>query len=252
MAVESVEAIKESNNLMKKKILIAVPYDTDIPGATYDTHMEFMIELGRREASLPYSVAFATVGGVFTPLAREKIAEAAVRDGYDYVFMFDSDMSIPVDVLDRLYKHDVDIVAPLAFMRRPPYFPVIFIQRQAIENGKPYFSTTTVKNYPKNKLFECDATGFGAVLIKTSVIKKMTPPYFMSTCGTGEDILFCLNAKNQANARVFVDTSLPIGHLKSRTDLVTEKTYEEYNPVDKIRQDYGDYSQEKKESLLAV
>lgn len=236
----------------KDRILIAVPYDNDIPGATYDTHMEFMLELGRRESFLPYTVAFATVGGVFTPLAREKICEAAVRDGFDYVFMFDSDMTIPSDVLDRLYRHDVDIVAPLAFMRRPPHYPVIFMQRKGIENGKPWFSNSTVKNYPKNTLFECDATGFGAVLIKTDVIKKMTPPYFMSTCGTGEDVLFCLNSKNQANAKVFVDTSLKIGHLASRTRIIDESVYESDNPVQRIRNMHGDYSQEKKESNLVT
>jgi len=239
-------------NKPKKKILIAVPYDTDIPGATYDTHMEFMLQLGRRESSLPYTVAFATVGGVFTPLAREKICEGAIKQNFDYVFMFDSDMSLPVDVLDRLFNHNVDIVSPLAFMRRPPYYPVIFMQRKGIENGKAWFSNHTVKNYPKDTLFECDATGFGAVLIKTDVIRKMSPPYFMSTCGTGEDILFCVNAKNQAKARVFVDTSVKLGHLASRTHLITEEVYENHNPVQKIRDNYGDYSIEKKESNLVV
>jgi len=240
------------NNGHKHKILIAVPYDNDIPGATYDTHMEFMLELGRREPFLPYTVAFATVGGVFTPLAREKICEGALRDGYDYVFMFDSDMSIPVDVLDRLYKHNVDIVAPLAFMRRPPYWPVIFMQLKGLEDGKQYFQNITVKNYPKDKLFEIDATGFGAVLIKTDVIRKMSPPYFMSTCGTGEDILFCYNAKNQAGAKIYVDTSVKLGHLASRTYLIDEKEYEKHNPVESIRKKYGDYSKEKKESQLVI
>lgn len=243
---------EETKNGLKKRILIAVPYDNDIPGASYDTHMEFMLELGRREIMLPYTVAFATVGGVFTPLAREKICEGALRDNFDYVFMFDSDMTIPVDVLDRLYRHNVDIVSPLAFMRRPPYYPVIFMQRKGIENGKPWFSNSTVKNYPKDVLFECDATGFGAVLIKVDVLRKMSPPYFMSTCGTGEDVLFCLNAKNQAGAKVFVDTGVKIGHLASRTQIIDEMVYEKHNQVDKIRSDYGDYSIEKKESHLVI
>ena len=246
------EPMVDTAKTIKDRILIAVPYDDMIPGATYDNHMEFMLGLGRKESFLPFTVGFATVGGVFTPLARERICEGAIRDKWDYVFMFDSDMTMPSDTLERLYAHNVDIVAPLAFMRRPPHFPVIFCQRKMVENGKPYYSNSTVKNYPKNRLFECDATGFGAVLIKTEVIKRMSPPYFMSTCGSGEDVLFCINAKNQAGAHVFVDTSIKLGHLASRTTLITEEVYENYNPVKAIRETYGEYSNGKKEAHLVV
>jgi hypothetical protein len=121
-----------------------------------------------------------------------------------------------------------------------------------VQDGKPWFTNHVVKNYPKDTLFECDAVGFGAVLIKTDVIKRMTPPYFMSTCGTGEDVLFCYNARNQAQAKVFVDTSVKLGHLASRTQIIDESTYEKSTPVNTLRVVHGDYSSEKKVSNLVA
>lgn len=81
------------------------------------------------------------------------------------------------------------------------------------ENHSPYFVNNFVKNYPKDKLVECDAVGFGAVLIKMDMVKKMKPPYFMSTTGSGEDVYFCMKSRQEADARIFMDTRIKLGHL---------------------------------------
>ena len=236
----------------KKKVLIACPTEGLIPSAAYDNHMEFMFHLGKIEKDTPYKFHWGTVGGVFTPLAREKICEYGVDAGMDYIFMFDDDMILPMDCLERLLEDDVDIVAPLAFMKRPPHYPVIFAQRSGFDGSRPWFSTHNVQNYPKDTLFQCDAVGFGGVLIKADVIKRMQKPYFMSTCGTGEDLLFCFNARNQAGAKTYVDTRVKLGHLAARTKVIDEKLYEEVNRVDEIRDKLGDWSMEKKESNLVA
>lgn len=236
----------------KKKILVAIPTEGNIPGAAYDNHLEFMFQMGKKAHKLPFACSIATVGGVFTPMAREEIAKAAIRENFDYVFMFDDDMILPMDCLERLYRHDVDVVAALAFMKRPPHYPVVFVQRKSFEHGRAVFLNMVVKNYPKNCLFECDAVGFGAVLIKTDIIRKMNPPYFMSTCGTGEDVLFCYNAKDQAGAKVFCDTGTRVGHLAARTKIIDETEYEKTNPIERLREEHGSYSDEKREAHLTA
>ena len=72
-----------------------------------------------------------------------------------------------------------------------------------------------VKNYPKDTLVECDAVGFGAVLINMEIVRTMKPPYFFSTTGSGEDIYFCMKARQEAGARVFMDTRVKLGHIGS-------------------------------------
>lgn len=157
---------------------------------------------------------FFTVGRILTPLAREKAAEAAVKGNFDFLYFIDDDMVCCDDLFERLYRHDVDIVAPLAFTRNPPYFPVAYTQTEYWnpQNNKPHLINDVIKNYPKNKLFRCDAVGFGSVLIKMDVIRKMKQPYFMSTVSTGEDILFCYNA-TKVGAKVYMDSSTKIDHL---------------------------------------
>jgi len=159
----------------------------------------------------------------------------------DYLFMVDDDMICPVDLLPRLLKHDVDIVAPLAFQRREPYFPVIYLQREGWDESRreQYFANELVGNYPKDKLYECDATGFGAVLIKRWVLDKMVKPRFMSTNPSGEDILFCYNARKQCGARVFVDTATKISHLGAPV-IVDEALYEKHNNMEEKRRYIGE------------
>jgi len=236
----------------KKKVLIAVPVDSVVAASSYQNHLEYMFRLGKKVRDLPYDFSIGIIEGCFTPVARERICETAVQAGMDFVFMFDDDMILPMDCVEKLLRHDLDIVAALAFMKRPPHHPVIFSQRRGFENGKMYFSTDTIQNYPKNSLFECDAVGFGAVLIKVDLLKKMPTPWFQSTCGTGEDLLFCFNAKQHANAPTYVDTSVKAGHLAARTHVIDENEFEKTSSVKRIREVCGEYSEKKKESNLVA
>jgi hypothetical protein len=168
---------------------------------------------------------FLNVGRIFTPAAREEAAKKAIEYGHDYIFFVDDDMICPDDLFLKLYRHRhvADIVCPLAFTRNPPYRPVLY---SSLEGWDPvskssYFINNVVTKYPRNKLVETDACGFGAALIKTWMLKKIQPPYFMSSEGTGEDILFCYKAK-KVGARVFMDTSINIGHL-GHPQIITEE-----------------------------
>lgn len=84
-----------------------------------------------------------------------------------------------------------------------------------------------MKNYPEDTLVECDAVGFGAVLIKMDIVRKMKPPYFFSTTGSGEDIYFCMKSRQEAGARIFMDTRVKLGHL-SKPPIIDEEYYEKW------------------------
>jgi hypothetical protein len=185
---------------------------------------------------------WSSIGRVLTPLARERLAEWAIETKVDYMLFIDDDMICPMDLFEKLYRHDVDVVAPLAFMRMPPHSPVMY----RVEDGydplqrMEYYTTHVVKNYPKNRLVECDAVGFGAALIKTDVLRRMPQPWFMSTTRSGEDLWFCYKAKKDAGARIFMDTSVKLGHI-GMAPIIEEKDYEEHNNVGEHRKVYGDW-----------
>lgn len=198
--------------------------------------------LGKYEAEHPeFEFSFVPRGRMLTAMNREIIIGFALNAGADYLFMVDDDMVFHKDLFERLYRHHVDIVSPLAFTRNPPHLAVLYKTEQGWDPiaKREYFRTEWIKNYPRGKLVECDATGFGAVLINLKVCQKMTAPYFMCSSGTGEDIFFCIKAK-EAGARVFCDTSTVIGHLGGPL-IIDQETSDQFNDPENMAKLYGPY-----------
>lgn len=208
----------------KVKVVIAIPNEGATQWMAYDNHSLLMIHLGQiaeRSKHEPVTKDGAifeffhfTAGRMLTPAAREALADNALEAGMDYMLMIDDDMICPMDLFERLYDHNVDVVAPLAFTRNAPHYAVIYECETGTDpvSRQDYFINHYARNYPENQLVRCDAVGFGSALINMDVIKKMKKPYFMSTCGTGEDILFCYNAQ-KVGAKVYMDTATKLGHI---------------------------------------
>jgi hypothetical protein len=191
---------------------------------------------------------FINIGRIFTPAAREEAAKKALEHNMDYIFFVDDDMICPDDMFLRLYKSTqksgADVICPLAFTRNEPYKPVLYASIEGYDavNRSDYFINNVVMNYPRNKLVEADACGFGAALIKVAILRKIEPPYFMCSSGTGEDILFCYKVR-KAGGRVFMDTTFNIGHL-GHPQVITEDFVDSYrNSVDpENKKRYGEFT----------
>jgi hypothetical protein len=237
------------------KVLIGIPLKGHTSPKSYHDRMLMFKHLGGQEAvdfyekkSPRYVFAFYAIGEILTPYAREQIARYAIDQDIDYVFMIDDDMLAPPDLFYKLVAHDKDIVAALAFSRNASpdgnHFPVIY---EAIEGkdrvtNTDYYWTRTVKNYPRNALVECDAVGFGAVLIKTAVLKAIEEPRFMGMEGVGEDVALCIKARKKG-FRVFMDTAVKLGHLSDPV-IVTEELHDSLMKMTAEEKDrfYGKYT----------
>lgn len=231
------------------KIAVSVPNEGLTKAEAYDNHLIWAIHLGviqerskQENWDEQYEFYWFTCGRILTPFAREQLVTNALKAEMDYILMLDDDMTIEnIDIFERLIKHKVDVVAPLAFARNKPHFPVLYHTTEGYDPiaKSPYATTKIIRNYPKNKLVECDAVGFGMVLINMNVVKALEAPYFMSTTGTGEDVWFCIKAR-QHGFHVFMDTSLKLGHLGNPI-IINEEVYEQENDIDEHRRVYGEY-----------
>ncbi len=165
--------------------------------------------------------------------------------------MVDDDMMAPPDLFYKLVAHNKDIIAPLAFTRNPDHKPVIYETIEGYDRGvgSKFGLTRFVVNYPKNKLVECDAVGFGAVLIKTDVFRKMPKPWFFGMESTGEDITLCLKAR-KIGFSVWMDTSVKLGHLGSPT-IITEEYSETWNKLSSEEKEkmYGRFQKYETETM---
>lgn len=231
------------------KICIAIPNEGMTVPPAYINRLLFAHHVGKIVGENPgkYEIFYGNTGRLLTPLARERLIEFAMEKNCDYMLMIDDDMIVPHDMLFRLLEtmeeHKADVVAPLAFMRNPPHFPVIYRIKEGYDHvaKKDYFLREFVKNYPKDSVVECEAVGFGSALIRMSMVARMRKPYFMSTTSYGEDIWFCRCAGKEANAKIMVDTRIKLGHL-GQHPVITEEVYEEVNKITELRATHGDAS----------
>lgn len=244
-----VELLPVANETVKK-VAIGIPLKGHTPPKSYNDRMLMAFTLGQEEMrqrgqseNPRYEFYWFFAGEIFVPFAREHLASLALRYGCDYLFMVDDDMLAPFDLFYKLVKHDRDIVSALAFTRNPPHQPVLYELRQGwdpVSHGR-YYTQHPVLNYPRNALVQCDAVGFGAVLIKTEWFRKLEQPWFMSSNASGEDILFCAKAREKG-AKIFCDTSQKLGHL-SDSIVVTEDYADKYTKMSEAdrEQMYGKY-----------
>lgn len=149
-----------------------------------------------------------TVGTTIS-VARNRLVAGALKA--DYLLFLDSDMELPVDLIDRLFAHKKDVVSALAFSRGYPHDPMTYREWKV---GAYYRSRLT------GGLIDVDATGCACLLIKTDVFNKIEKPWFdfsvyKGTECKGEDIVFCEKLK-AAGYEIFVDTGLECGHISDR------------------------------------
>jgi hypothetical protein len=223
------------------KVAISVPNEAFILPECYENHIlvaqhtGILEEKQRQEKQNPrFEFYRYTTGRLLTQMAREKLIEAALREDMDYIIMMDNDMIYPLDVVEALLtdmiEHpEIAVLAPLAFMRNPPHYAVMYTVTEGFDpiRHQDYYINNFVKNYPKDTLIECDAVGFGAACIRLDFVRKnMKAPYFMSTTNTGEDIWFCVQAK-EAGGRVFMDTRIKLGHM-ANPKVIDEEFAEKY------------------------
>jgi hypothetical protein len=233
------------------KVIVGIPLMGGTPAASYHDRMMMFKYLGHREeddyhtqVNPRYCFNLNVTGDILVQYARERFAESVLESGADYLFMIDDDMLAPPDLFFRLAANDKDICAALAFTRNPDHKPVIYDVIEGFDpvTKKDYYVNKFSMNYPRNSLVQCDAVGFGAVLIKRKVIEAMKTPRFMGMMGCGEDITFCYKAK-KLGFEVWMDTRIKLGHLGAPT-VITEDYANEWMHLTPEQRDkiYGQYT----------
>lgn len=164
--------------------------------------------------------------------------EVVQRMKGDWVLFVDDDMVWqPGDVatlVETQQKFDLDMVGGLCFQRGAPFQPTLYKKG---ETGGYHF----MESWPEDTAVEVDATGMAFLLIHVRVFDKImrfnSPegfpawgerqslpaiPFFRWDGEMGEDLRFCEEAK-AAGCRIFVDTSVKIGHVGEQ--IITEENF---------------------------
>ena len=150
---------------MGMKLLIAVPTTDYIPAGFVQSLMELTAELNRQKVS--YQVAIQA--GTLVYIARNRLANKAVNEGFTHVLWLDSDMIFNEHVVDDLLFCGKEMVCGAFVSRRPPYGPCVYssIQRNNIEKVQEFGT----------KPFRVDGCGFACVLTTAELLQAVAQKF---------------------------------------------------------------------------
>jgi glycosyltransferase involved in cell wall biosynthesis len=230
-----------------KRVLVGINALTAVNNFCYASHKQEMFRIGRNYPEMELIDFTSHRTGIDN--FRNSAALMALETECDYLYFIDDDMVLSPNTFGSLLKADKDVVMAQTFIRTYPFDPMYFTFQNR-EDGQ--FGLASMKdwedNVPSDGLIKVDAIGCACVLIKTEVLKKMSPPYFVTTPGIcTEDVYFCMKMKEMNEfCSIYVDTKVPTFHMMEPEFVgapnVKElrKRYKEDNPeVVEIPRDRG-------------
>jgi FkbM family methyltransferase len=217
---------KRITSMTKKRILIAIPTNRNIEAVTFKSIYDLIIPEG-------CEIVFQYFWGYQVEQVRNLIANWTIRNGFDYLFAVDSDISFPPDTLVKLIRHDRDIVSGV-YIQRIPGTHTIEIMRKNNQGGVTHVDWADIKG---QGLVPIDGCGFGCTLVKTDVFKNIPYPQFVYKSAIdhkdtiSEDVYFCSQARHYGFT-LWCDTDVICDHTGSFTFRVDQETVNQ--PVDPV------------------
>jgi hypothetical protein len=216
----------------KIKVLLAEPSSGMVDCIAHDNRLDQYMEFGRLETQGKFKFFTGNTGRTGINYAREAMANEAMKLGMDYLFMIDDDMIAPrrcfERVFDTMIKEGADIAAPICTQRVAPFKPVMYKHRWIQGDQGERLSNDMIEDYEPNSIVRVDGIGFGVVLISVPFLvklkEKMPRGMFFSNSDIGEDIWFCIKARKDLDAKIVVDTSVKVGHIR-HPEIATEWDY---------------------------
>lgn len=147
--------------------------------------------------------------------SHNKLRELVLQNNYDYLLTLDQDTIPPQDILQKLLKHNQDVVAGLYFgqhfiegkpMRLP--FAWVFREREGFWGKLHYLDSN---EFSSGKLLELGMAGTGCVLISKKVLGQIQFRYDNSIEAFDDRWLFydC----HRLGIQPYVDTDVICNHL---------------------------------------
>ena len=225
------------------KTLIGVNTLESVHSFVYASHCQFHSQIRKdypKEDFLLYTPYRMSIDAM-----RNDAARIAIEQKCDYLMFIDDDVAVQPNTYKALRDRDKDIIMAATFVRGYPFHPMWFSDFETIDqaNGTirknlkfhDEWEKDLITEGPDAGLVKTGAVGFSCVLIKTDVLRAMTPPWFVTGPGHTEDVYFCLRARAELEPEpgIYVDTTISTSHMLM-PDLVNlenvEKLREFYKP----------------------
>jgi len=232
------------------RILIGINCLTSVEQIAYANHIQLFYNLGKHHPD--WQVFINTPRRMSIDRMRNASAKVALELECDYLMFIDDDVIVPIGCIEQMIDRDVDIVAGWTIIRGYPFENMFFKMDE-----KKNLSNYIVERGPG--IVDVDAVGFSCALIKTSLIKKIRPPYFVTGPYNTEDIYFCVKARDTVpDCSIIVDCGIETAHIMGPECISpwNREAYTDYykkmNEVEDKQTTKGDRNEKYKEMVLNV
>lgn len=188
-----------------KRVLIALPTRKDIEPETFKAIYDMIIP-DEVETYLEYFYGYRI------DQVRNKIAEYAINNQFDYVLFVDSDIIMPPNTLQRFIEADKAVIGGVYVQKTDDSILELWH-----DNGNR-FLLDDLKD--KKGLIQVGAIGFGCVLVKTHILEELGYPQFEYNVAldhndtVSEDFDFCMNANDGGD--IWADLDIKLTHIGKR------------------------------------
>jgi len=166
-----------------------------------------------------HKISLIHKGGVMTSSNRNYMLEKYLETDVDAILWLDCDQIYPNDIVKTLVNANVDIIGSVYYKRQSPYEPVVYLKSGKSVN--PY-TPVDLREYPKVHL-EVDGIGFGGMLVKMDVYRKMGDDKWMrygknfgnpskTTGKESHDLIFCQMAQKYGY-KIYVHNGVRCLHI---------------------------------------
>lgn len=200
---------------MSIKVMVGINTLTQVDQYVYGNHSQFWFRMGRHfhgfNGTQEINFTLNAPRRMSIDRMRNQTAKLALEHGHDYVLFIDDDVLIQPNDFDKLLAADKDIIAGTTYIRGYPYHPMYFKFREDSDN---HFVDNYKELADEDGLIALDAVGFSFCLIKTSLLRKLQVPFFVTGERHTEDVYFCKIAKIQVpDVTIFGHAKVQTAHI---------------------------------------
>lgn len=209
------------------RIMIGIPCYQNVSAETLEDYMRFAYYCGRRIPEHEFMLGIKSKSEQFR--ARNSIVEGSLQMACDYLLFLDDDHVIDWEttsgpnsrygMISQFVKHmeadpKIGIVGAVYYHRGAECRPVLM--KEGKDGGFYWMRDDEIKG----ELQEVAVQGGGCMLLRLSMFDRIRAPWFEPEFDLGTDIQICKKAK-EAGFKVCCDTSIQIGHVLSKREVVT-------------------------------
>jgi hypothetical protein len=184
---------------------------------------EFLKQMGKWVLPANWQVKFGWFSQ-FTAAERHNVAAHEAYYNFDRLLFMDTDQVYPPDYIDMMLTHDEPVVTGLNVSRYHPYeFTTYNVSYEDKYNDIVVPKFEPIKPPEDEKIFECDVTGTGAMMLDPKILSQLELPYFQDVFEEDgcrrlipDDFYFCWQLY-KAGVKVVVDQSIIVRHIAKIT-----------------------------------